>query len=41
MKNSFIGREKEQKILQAALESYEAEMVAVIGQQPKILVSVN
>jgi AAA+ ATPase superfamily predicted ATPase len=33
MKNKFIGREKEQAILNAALESGEAEMVAVIGRR--------
>jgi uncharacterized protein len=33
MKNSFIGREKEQAILQKALASNEAEMVAVIGRR--------
>ncbi len=33
MKNSFIGREKEQAILHNALASNEAEMVAVIGRR--------
>ena len=33
MKNEFIGREKEKAILQAALDSGEAEMVAVIGRR--------
>ena len=33
MKNKFIGREKEQGILTAALDSGEAEMVAVIGRR--------
>ena len=29
----FIGREKEKKILQEALNSHEPEMVAVIGRR--------
>jgi uncharacterized protein len=33
MANNFIGREKEQVILRAALDSSEAEMVAVIGRR--------
>ena len=33
MDKTFIGREKEQEILQDALDSYEAEMVAVIGRR--------
>jgi len=32
-KNIFIGREAEQEILQEALDSHEAEMVAVIGRR--------
>ena len=33
MKNTFIGRVKEQAILREALESGEAEMVAIIGRR--------
>jgi hypothetical protein len=33
MKVEFIGREIEKSILQAALDSKEAEMVAVIGRR--------
>lgn len=33
MKNTFIGREKEQAILRTAMQSGEAEMVAVIGRR--------
>ena len=33
MKNKFIGREKEQAILREALQSGEAEMVALIGRR--------
>jgi uncharacterized protein len=33
IKNTFIGREKEQAILSSALVSGEAEMVALIGRR--------
>ena len=33
MKNTLIGREKELAVLQAALQSTEPEMVAVIGRR--------
>lgn len=33
MKNQFVGRNKERKILEGALQSNEAEMVAVIGRR--------
>ena len=33
MKTPFIGRKKEQEILEEALKSKEAEMVAVIGRR--------
>jgi uncharacterized protein len=33
MESVFIGREKETQILREALESREAEMVAIIGRR--------
>jgi uncharacterized protein len=33
MATTFIGRKKEQEVLQKALQSNEAEMVSVIGRR--------
>ena len=33
MKTEFVGRTREQEILQKALESNEAEMISVIGRR--------
>ncbi len=33
MIKNFVGREREQAVLQATLDSHESEMVAVIGRR--------